>query len=98
MPLNKDLIAWMDRRERQILVHSFLYYRLDENIISDQSYDSWSHELADSMEEHEAEFKQTEYYKDFIGFDGSTGMDLPIGSPEIERVALRLLANHLKRL
>jgi len=97
MLLNKDLIRWMDRRERQILVHSFLYYRMDENIVSDHSYDLWSHELADSIQDHESEFKQTAYYKDFIGFTGSTGMDLPLGSPEIERIALRLLAIHLKR-
>lgn len=33
------------RRRSQIIVHSVLYYRLDETLISDSQFDLWSIEL-----------------------------------------------------
>lgn len=82
-----ELLAFINRRQRQILVHSCLYYRFDINLIPDHLYDFWSRELADLIVNHPQLFEQSAYHKDFIGFDGSTGFDLPIGRPEIERKA-----------
>jgi len=88
-----DLI---NRRQRQILVHSFLYYQLSENIISDQTFDAWSKELASLMTSEEA--KLSVYYKDFADFEGSTGFYLPYTLPDIQLVGHRLLNHHNKKL
>ncbi len=45
-----DLLEWVNRRQRQILVHSFLYYQLNENIIDDFTFDKWSKELHEAMQ------------------------------------------------
>ena len=39
----------LDRLVRQFLVHSFLYYQLDESIISDQNYDSICVQLKEAV-------------------------------------------------
>ena len=39
----------LNRLIRQFLVHSFLYYRLDESLISDQQYDELAQGLGKSL-------------------------------------------------
>ena len=84
------IIELMNRRERQILVHSYLYYELNANIVTDHEFDMWSQELADMIKQYPEDFRQTEHYSAFILFDGSTGMDLPYKLPWIIAVAERL--------
>lgn len=84
----------INRRQRQILVHSFLYYQLNTNIISDHTFDDWSKELADLMNEHPDIAKQSLCYKEFKTFDGSSGYDLPYHSPEVQNTGYRLLKYH----
>lgn len=86
-----ELLSYMNRRERQILVHSYLYYELDESIIGDHDFDIWSKQLADLIIERPDIFEKTAYYEDFIGFDGSTGHDLPYTRPEIMSKGMQLL-------
>lgn len=90
-------IEWMNRRQRQILVHSFLYYQLNENIISDSDFDKWSKELYEAMKENPEIAKQTVYYKDFLEFDGSSGYDLPYANPEIQSTGFKLLKIHAEK-
>ena len=33
------------RRRLQILVHSCVYYLMDDNLVSDEQFDSWAKEL-----------------------------------------------------
>ena len=95
--MNKEeLISFINRRERQILVHSFLYYQLNESIISDHTFDLWSKELAELIKKHPEEFKASVYADAFEDFDGSSGYDLPYGYPEIQNTGLRLL-NYCKK-
>lgn len=92
------ILELINRRERQLLVHSFLYYQLNENIISDADFDLWSKELAQAIVEHPEIFKQTAYYEGFREFDGSTGAFLPYSLPEIQATGYRLLNTHKKRV
>ncbi|MDF3555545.1 hypothetical protein LAV92_28190 [Bacillus cereus] len=92
-----DLLEWMNRRQRQILVHSFLYYQLNENIISDSDFDKWSKELYEAMKENPDVAKRSVYYKDFLEFDGSSGYDLPYANPEIQNTGFRLLKIHAEK-
>jgi NAD-dependent DNA ligase adenylation domain len=89
-----DLLELMNRRQRQILVHSFLYYQLNENIISDHTFDLWSKELAELIKNYPDTFKQSVYYEGFKEFDGSSGYDLPYSIPDIQNTGYKLLKLH----
>ncbi|MEL0342575.1 MAG: hypothetical protein VXC58_09140 [Deltaproteobacteria bacterium] len=42
----------LQQRLRQFLVHSYLYYKLDESIISDTEYDRICMELRELLKKH----------------------------------------------
>lgn len=90
-------LEWLNRRQRQILVHSFIYYQLNENIIDDHTYDLWCKELAKAIIDYPELFKQTTFYEGFKEFDGSSGYDLPFSNPDIQNVGYRLLNYKKKR-
>lgn len=79
--LREPMVALIERRQRQLLVHSYIYYEKNTNIIDDETFDLWSTEVVALQEKYQHEFKQTEYYSQFKNFDGSTGMDLPYKLP-----------------
>lgn len=81
----------INQRERQLLVHAYLYYKLDKNVISDDKYDDFSFDLASLITKYPNEFKQSVYHKDFKSFDPSSGYYLNYDKSEIKRVAMRLL-------
>ena len=82
-PLNSKVLALMNQRERQILVHSNLYYRQNTNIVSDFQYDRWSHELYDLITKYPKEFRKSAWFQAF--------RDLPYTHPWVEGTALHLL-------
>ena len=79
------------RRRLQILIHSCIYYEFDENIIPDSTWSAWAVELAKLQEEYPEIAKRVDYHEDFKGFDGSTGFNLPLRSPEVMGKARYLL-------
>ena len=95
----KKLLSLINRRERQLLVHSYIYYELDDNIISDETWSKWAFELVELREKHSDIFMLSEYASYFLTFDGSTGYDLMSGytRPEIVNKALYLLRIENKR-
>jgi NAD-dependent DNA ligase len=64
---------------------------MNENIISDHQFDKFCVDLVQLQDEYPEETKQSVYYKEFVGFDGSTGFDLPYNTPLIHGIALKLL-------
>lgn len=69
--------------QRWILVQSFAYYELNENIASDFQYDANARQLAELKKEHLGEFKRSRYYDIFHDYctdvDGAhytSGFDL----------------------
>ncbi|MDS9997112.1 DNA ligase LigA-related protein [Bacillus atrophaeus] len=94
--MDKDILELIGRRRRQILVHSFLYYQLNENIIVDHTFDLWSKELVQLQEKYPEESRQAVYYAEFTKFDGSSGYDLPYSLPEIQSTGHKLLDYHKK--
>ena len=89
--INEEILELINRRERQVLVHSCLYYHFNTAIITDAEYDKCSHQLYDLIVENPVEFKNSVFYKDFKTFDGNTGMGLPYDSAYAMRVAERLI-------
>lgn len=81
-----DLIL---RRRMQMLVHSYIYYKLDTNIISDKSFDRLGRELVQLQADYPEIAKQVEYADAFKDWDASTGFNLPVNE-QIIRIAHRL--------
>lgn len=82
-------------RERQILLHSFIYYHADSNVISDKQYDSLSYGLEKMIKEHPQEFKESEYYHIFYDWTPATGFDLIDRLSEQELYRVTNIANVL---
>lgn len=58
-------LAKINQRERQILVHAYLYYKMNKNLISDDKYDQWSFELDELIKKYPDLFKKSAYQKAF---------------------------------
>jgi hypothetical protein len=92
-----EVMELINRKRRQILVHSFLYYRMNTSIWSDWKFDLVSKELVELQEKFPEIAKKCVYAEYFKDFDGSSGFDLPLHMPEIIDKGLRLLKYHEKR-
>jgi hypothetical protein len=82
----------INRRHRQIMVHSVLYYRMNESLIDDFTFDKWCNELVKLQLDHPEEAKTAPFSEKFKDFDGSTGFHL-CDSPWAISIAYRLLRN-----
>ena len=79
------------RRRRQILVHSIIYYTMDDNLISDQTWAEWAKELCDLQEKFPEIADECVYADAFSDFDPSTGYNLPLDDRWGNRKARQLL-------
>lgn len=84
------------QRRLQMLVHSYIYYELDENIVDDATWAKWAHELAELQEQHPKEAKKVKYAKEFKNWDGSSGAFLKFDA-KTQSTAKTLLAIRKKR-
>lgn len=66
----------IDFLQRYIIVHSYIYYELNNNVISDKQYDAKSKELVWYKNEHPELWKSSMYYKQFADYTGATGFTL----------------------
>lgn len=89
--VDKTILSLINRRQRQILVHSYIYYELDNNIIDDITWSKWALELEDLQRNYPEESSAAVYAKEFEHFDHSTGAGLNYFKPEIMGVARMLL-------
>jgi hypothetical protein len=94
---NEEIMELIKRRRRQILVHSFGYYRLNDSIISDHTFDQWSRELAELQSQFPDLASQVELHYEFKDFDGSSGYDLPMGEPWVASVWEHIKREHMRR-
>jgi NAD-dependent DNA ligase len=81
----------LDRLIRQFLVHSFLYYQLDESIISDENYDRICVQLKDAIKGQDKYLYQN-LIENSLGNEGS-GFSIHRKNypPEIISTAFHLL-------
>ena len=70
------ILELINRRENQVLIHSIIYYNLNENIIDDSTWSKWAMELVELMRDYPNEFANSHHYAMFKNFDGSTGFDI----------------------
>lgn len=64
-----------DYLQRQILVHSILYYQMNESVISDKQYDKLCKQLI-RLSKKTKNYNETQYYNAFKDFTGETGFYL----------------------
>lgn len=84
----KELIS---RRRRQILVHSIIYYRLNDNLIPDSTWAAWAVELKQLQDQYPEIAKQCCYADAYKDFDPSTGYNLPLYDEKAISVAHHLI-------
>lgn len=89
--LDRKVVEAIARRRRQMLIHCYIYYVMDQNVVDDHTWQKWADQLAKLQRKygHRIGF----YDKTFSDWDGSTGYHLP-RDPEIGRVAERVLRIH----
>ena len=81
----------IQQRRLQMLVHSYIYYDLNENIVSDSKWAEWANELKDLQETYPDIAKTVPYRQGFENWDASTGAFLPYTNLNIVDIATRLL-------
>lgn len=79
--------AKINQRMRQILVHSYIYYEMDDSIVSDEQWSQWAKELVYLMQEFPDIAKECDDYNKFDGFEGSTGFDFKYDERDKNRAA-----------
>ena len=62
--------------QRSILVNSYAYYELNENILSDFQYDANTRQLLELKETAPEAYSKSRYRKYFDNFESGTGFDL----------------------
>lgn len=85
----KELI---NRRRRQVLVHSVIYYKLNDNLIDDVTWSKWALELEKLQNRYPKIAAECPLAKEFANFDHSTGMSLPLDDPWAVHTAQYLLS------
>lgn len=82
----------IQQRRYQMLVHSYIYYELDDSIVSDSQWSKWAAELAELQHQYPEIAERIIYADDFKGWDGSSGAFLDYSNkPNIVVTANKLL-------
>lgn len=65
LTLQEEFVIYelIHRRTKQLIVHSYLYYKLNENVIDDTTFDHWCKELCDLKVKYPDIAAQTKYWR-----------------------------------
>lgn len=91
-----EIAQLIQRRRIQILIHSYLYYELDNSIIPDTTWTKWAAELAKLQKDYPEIAYKIIYSDQFTGWDGASGAFFKYDSATVSR-ALILLRQHNKK-
>lgn len=83
-----DIKEKIKQRRSQMLIHSCIYYEMDDNLVSDEKWQQWADELTELQKEcQDIGFYDSEFYD----WNGSTGSHLPHRDPWVYGKALQLI-------
>ena len=86
-----DIYELINRRRRQILVHSVIYYQMNDNLIADSTWSKWAVELDRLQKQYPEIASRVPYAEAFKDFDPSSGFNLPLDDPWAVNTARRLI-------
>ena len=75
-----------------MLIHSCIYYRLNDNYVSDDTWSEWAFELSELQDKYPKISEKVTLYEYFKDWDGSSGAFLPLDLPWVVKKAQDLLA------
>ena len=80
------------QRRTQMLVHSYLYYKCDETLVSDDKWQKWADELREIQNANPKECNIDFFDEEFKDWNGDTGMHLKFNSWVVQK------ANYLREI
>lgn len=84
----------IDFLQRYIIVHSYIYYELNDNVISDRQYDAKAKELARLKNHYPELWMKSEYYKQFgDDYNGSTGFTFWYDLDDHQQTIIKSIVN-----
>lgn len=90
-----NIAETIQQRRYQMLVHSYIYYEMDKNVVSDSKWSKWAKELVELQDKYPEIAKRVPYAKDFEGWDGNSGAYLDYtNKPNIIVTAETLVKMH----
>lgn len=88
----------IDFLQRYIIVHSYIYYELNNNVISDKQYDAKSKELVRYKNDYPELWRSSMYYKQFADeYNGATGFTLYHDLDPHQQEIIRSIAHMIMR-
>lgn len=95
--MNLSTKDYIDFLQRYIIVHSYIYYELDDNYISDREYDLKTKELVRYKEQYPDLWKNSMYHKQFTDeYNGATGFTLYHDLDAHQKVIIRSIVNTIR--
>ena len=74
-----------------MLIHSCIYYELNDNVVSDHKWQQWADELQ-QLQEHNPDLLEINFFdKEFQDWTGATGNHLPHRHPWVLQKAHYIL-------
>lgn len=71
-----DTLSKINQRQRQIIVHSVIYYKFNTNLVTDEVWQGWANELVKLQKDYKELSKKSAFWRTMEDFDGSTGFHL----------------------
>jgi len=87
----KEIESLIRRRRAQMLIHSCIYYELDESVISDHVWQGWADELTQLQTGYPEHCKIGFFDFEFRDWTGATGNHLPLRDPWVSSKARYIL-------
>lgn len=93
-------VYWSDKLkleylQRQIIVHSILYYEMHENVIEDFQFDQLCRQYMEMVKHAGSIPEKTQYRYVFKDFDGTTGFYIYDRLKQADKEHLSFIANHV---
>ena len=89
-----DIKSKIRQRRSQMLIHSCLYYELDQTIVSDHKWQEWADELEQLQKNNPDQCKIGFFDFEFRDWTGATGNHLPLRDPWIFAKSKQILKLH----